>query len=562
MIVRGIKDRYDYAVEASTGCGRGVEDLRSRSRSRIDAHDLLNLYAHGLVVRRPEFAQAVPHDSYYFHEIDNRVEDVEAVQGAIRGLIEAFLAPGIRRSGSRLPGPGIVVSWRRHARRLACTTTTDVFFLDPFGEIFRVTGGTSHRDSARHVVRGDLGRRASSRGASRGHELLEALLDDRYRRAGDAAAPAGRRLVGVAQQGARGPRSAGRHRGLTLRIAHIGSKGIPSRGGTERVVEAIATRQATDHEVTVYGSRLVCQSGTYRGVTVRAFPTGHWKHAGPVALQTQCALHAALLGDFDVVHLHGQENAFVLPFLLPRYPVISTQHSPPYLREKWSPLAKAAMRSVEGWSVRLPMIATAVASTQAAELSRRHGVEVLHVPNGVDPDEPVNEQSARAFLAQRGLEPHGYWMFAAARVDPTKGAQDLVRACREIGDCPPLLVLGDLYHAPGFEEELRSLAKGSDVRFVPRLDDKADGAGVGAIGRDLRLSFAARGHVDDASRSSLGRHSDPGERYPREPRRAYRGRVDVQGGRRRRPGRRVVAPPGSGPNDPQREERGATPLGP
>ena len=258
-----------------------------------------------------------------------------------------------------------------------------------------------------------------------------------------------------------------------MRIAHIGSKGIPSRGGTERVVEAIAIRHAARHDVTVYGSRLVCQSGTHRGVTVKALPTGRWKHAGPVVLQTQCALNAALRGGFDVVHLHGLENAFVLPVLLPRYPVISTHHSPSYLRDKWSPLAKAAMRSVEGWSVRLPMVATAVASTQAAELKQRHGVEVEHVPNGVDPDEPVDEESARVLLAQLDLEPRGYWMFAAARVDPTKGAQDLIRAYREIERRPPLLVLGDLYHAPGFEEELRRLAEGIDVRFVPRLDDKA-----------------------------------------------------------------------------------------
>ncbi|HJW74128.1 MAG TPA: glycosyltransferase family 4 protein [Thermoleophilia bacterium] len=232
-------------------------------------------------------------------------------------------------------------------------------------------------------------------------------------------------------------------------------------------------RHAAQHDVTVYGSRLVCESGTYRGLKVRAFPTGRWKHAGPVALQLQCALHAALLGDFDVVHLHGQENAFVLPLLLPRYPVVSTHHSPPYLRDKWSPAAKVAMRSVEGWSVRLPMVATAVASTQAAQLSERHRVEVLHVPNGVDVDEVVDEESARSLLVNLDLKPQGYWMFAAARIDPTKGAQDLIRACRELRMHPPVLLVGDLHHAPGFEDELRGLAEGMDVRIVPRLDDKA-----------------------------------------------------------------------------------------
>ena len=36
-----------------------------------------------------------------------------------------------------------------------------------------------------------------------------------------------------------------------------------------------------------------------------------------------------------------------------------------------------------------------------------------------------------------------------------------------------MLVVGDLGHAPGYEERLRELAEGLPVTFVPRLDDKA-----------------------------------------------------------------------------------------
>ena len=57
-----------------------------------------------------------------------------------------------------------------------------------------------------------------------------------------------------------------------MKIAHIGSKGLPSRGATERVVEAIASRHALEHDVTVYGSRRVCESGEYEGVRVVALP--------------------------------------------------------------------------------------------------------------------------------------------------------------------------------------------------------------------------------------------------------------------------------------------------
>jgi glycosyltransferase involved in cell wall biosynthesis len=258
-----------------------------------------------------------------------------------------------------------------------------------------------------------------------------------------------------------------------LRIAHLGSKGIPSRGGTERVVEAIARRQAAaGHRVTVYGSRLVCGSGWVDGVRVLALPTMAHKYLGPVLLQLAGAVHALLCGDYDVVHLHGAENGFVVPLLRLRFPVVTTNHGPAYLREKWSGPAKALIRAADGLSVRPATVATAVSVVQAGELSRRYAREVVAIPNGVDLDEPVDEEGAERLLAELGLRPGEYLLFAAARVDPTKGCHTVIEALRRVSDPPPLLVVGDLFHAPGYEERLRTLARGLPVQFVPRLDAK------------------------------------------------------------------------------------------
>lgn len=262
--------------------------------------------------------------------------------------------------------------------------------------------------------------------------------------------------------------------GGPLSIAHLGIKGIPSRGGTERVVEALARRQAAaGHEVTVYGSRLVCESGLVDGVRVVAMPATRHKYLGPVLLDLACALHVLLAGRADVVHLHGAENGFILPLLRLRFPVVTTNHGPAYLREKWSAPARALIRAVDGLSVRLATRATAVSSLQAADLTRRYGREVTAIPNGVDPDEAVDLDGAQRLLTRLGLEAGSYLLFAAARVDPTKGCHTLLAALREIDDPPPLLVVGDLTHAPGYEHELRSAAQGLPVTFLPRLDDKA-----------------------------------------------------------------------------------------
>jgi glycosyltransferase involved in cell wall biosynthesis len=258
-----------------------------------------------------------------------------------------------------------------------------------------------------------------------------------------------------------------------VRIAHVGSKGIPSKGGTERVVEAIAARQAPAHRVTVYGDRAACASRTYDGVRVIALPTARAKHLGPVLLQLTAAVHALTLGSFDVIHVHGSENGFVVPLLRLRYPVVTTNHGPAYEREKWSPVARRLIRAVERFSVVPATAATAVAANQAESLSRRYGRQVTHVPNGVRGDEPIDRAAAGRILDQQNLVPGEYVMFAAARVDPTKGCHTLLEACRDLDDPPAVLVLGDLDHAPGYAEQLRTLAEGMRVEFLPRLDDKA-----------------------------------------------------------------------------------------
>lgn len=258
-----------------------------------------------------------------------------------------------------------------------------------------------------------------------------------------------------------------------MRIAHIGSKGIPSKGGTERVVEAVATRHAREHQVTVYGSERVCSTRMYEGVRVLAIPALAAKHVGPVVLQFRAALHALLRERYDVVHVHASENGFVVPLLRLRYPVVTTNHGPAYEREKWGVVARRLIRANERSSVRFATVATAVAANQAEQLSERYGRRVVHVPNGVDPHEPTAIDEALAMLDDHRLARGEYVLFAAARVDPTKGCHTLLEACHLLEAPPPVLVIGDLGHAPGYEAQLRKLAEGLPVTFVPRLDDKS-----------------------------------------------------------------------------------------
>jgi glycosyltransferase involved in cell wall biosynthesis len=131
------------------------------------------------------------------------------------------------------------------------------------------------------------------------------------------------------------------------------------------------------------------------------------------------------------------------------------------------------MRAVEGLSVRCANAATAVAAAHTEQLRRRYRRPVTYIPNGVDGVDEVDEDATRRLLVEHGLRPGGYWLFSAARVDPTKGLQTLLEAYRQVEDAPPLLVVGDLWHAPGYEERVRRLAQGLPIAFVPRTENKA-----------------------------------------------------------------------------------------
>jgi glycosyltransferase involved in cell wall biosynthesis len=175
----------------------------------------------------------------------------------------------------------------------------------------------------------------------------------------------------------------------------------------------------------------------------------------------------------DVVNLHGTENAFVLPLLLPKCPVVVTSHGTAYKVAKWGGMAKIAMRISERLAVKLATAVTAVSAPQADSLSKRYGRKVKYIPNGVDAVEPAGEADVPAFLESSGLEQKRFWLFAAARVDPIKGCHTLLEAYRRVEDAPPLLVVGDLRHAPGYEERVRRLARGLPIAFVPRTENKA-----------------------------------------------------------------------------------------
>lgn len=256
-----------------------------------------------------------------------------------------------------------------------------------------------------------------------------------------------------------------------MKIAFLGIKGLPSKGGAERVVEAIVGRMGGEHELTVYcNKRYTPEEAKVPGVKLIRIPTLTGKYLQPVSLLVFSTFHALFRGDYDIVHVHNMEACFVLPLLLIKYKVIATAHGQPYKVDKWGRLAKMLMHLTEYFYIFLPHVRTSVSHPFAQYCEKKYKKKVLYIPNGVDVLSP-NQPDKLKKLEKR--EKRDYILFSAGRIIPSKGCHLLLRAFSDLKTDMKLMVVGDVATERGYGRELQQLAD-ERVKFIPFIESKTD----------------------------------------------------------------------------------------
>lgn len=100
-----------------------------------NAEDLLPLYKLACAMK-VEFATASVHNSYYFHKMDNEIVDKDRAAGEFRKLVEEFLRTKTVKNWYRAYfNYGIINYIRGGKRPLPCEAGTELFYMDPLGEI-------------------------------------------------------------------------------------------------------------------------------------------------------------------------------------------------------------------------------------------------------------------------------------------------------------------------------------------------------------------------------------------------------------------------------------------
>lgn len=243
-----------------------------------------------------------------------------------------------------------------------------------------------------------------------------------------------------------------------LRVAIIGSRGIPARwGGYEVFSEGVATGLAArGHQVAVY-----CRTPysdpqrprEYRGVKLVYLPCLRGKWLETPSHELLSALHS-LFRPFDIYYILACRASwcYLLHRLLGKRVVFNTDGLD-WERRKWGALARRYLKFSYWMAFK---IATGLGSDSRAMAERFAAAFGAPVPEyltcGVDVDAPTR----REILDEYGLTPHSYFL-VACRIEPENNVDLIVRAFRGLRTTKKLVVVGGVSYASEYYEALRAI---------------------------------------------------------------------------------------------------------
>ena len=255
-----------------------------------------------------------------------------------------------------------------------------------------------------------------------------------------------------------------------MRIAIIGSKGIPARsGGIERHVEELAVRLVKrGADVTVYGRSWYTGPVKKMHQGVRLMQTASIKTKNLDAITaTFTATFAAMKENFDIYHFHGVGPAllsFIPRILRPNAKVVVTFHCIDRKHQKWGILARTMLKLGEWAACRFAHKTIVVSKTLAHYVREVYDTDAAYVPNGITP--PKGKAGTKV-LETLGLT-RGHYVVMLSRLVRHKGAHTLIEAWIKLKESTEnidvmglkLVIIGDGAFTDAYVEQLHAMAAG------------------------------------------------------------------------------------------------------
>lgn len=250
------------------------------------------------------------------------------------------------------------------------------------------------------------------------------------------------------------------------KIAVIGLKGLPAFGGAAAVGENIIEELKDIYDFTVYStsSHTHLKTGYYNGYYQIVFKKLPLKKLNTLYYYIISAINA-LFHNYDLVHLHHRDAAFILTILKIKYKVIITTHSSFWVRDKWLTF-KWFFEINEKYFVKKANIVTCVSPQEKRDYLNKINLDTIYIPNGIR----VIKNIINDIFAQ--YKP--YLFFGAGRIIKSKGLDVLLSALNYINYKGHLIVAGDLEQTPTYKKEILKLSESLNVIFIGLVKDKKE----------------------------------------------------------------------------------------
>lgn len=140
--LRGIKDGFSHGMRTIEELRRlGLKDIGfGITLSDRNILDLMELYRLGKSMDM-EFATACVHNTYYFHKFDNKITRFDDFDREFKKLITDLLKTNRVKNWFRAYfNYGLLNYAHGNERLLPCEVGTDLFFIDPLGNVMACNG--------------------------------------------------------------------------------------------------------------------------------------------------------------------------------------------------------------------------------------------------------------------------------------------------------------------------------------------------------------------------------------------------------------------------------------
>ena len=256
-----------------------------------------------------------------------------------------------------------------------------------------------------------------------------------------------------------------RARDRPLRVAFVGTRGVPARyGGFETCAEEVSVRLAArGHDVTVYCRRgnVLDEPSEHKGVKLTYTPSIESKALSTIS-HTAASLASASRRHFDVILAFNAGNAPLFPFArAARQKLVVNVDGLEWKRGKWGRWAKAYYQGAERLSTRSVQRIVVDSVAIGDYYERRWRAASTFIPYGA----PLIEPKDPAILERYGLSPQGY-VLMASRLEAENNGSLLVDAWPSVGTDKELVIVGSANWDSPYVRSLRRAAAGSRVRFL------------------------------------------------------------------------------------------------